>query len=117
MAAATTASATGGSTESPLQPSKPQQQQQQQPQPATLRSPGGGDEGVVTEADLLEYTRSIDKLNSSLNFLQTEMQRLAQQQEVIMQMREQQQHPHWVISHSPQRLARTASTIATRSSG
>ncbi|KAG5276239.1 hypothetical protein AALO_G00129600 [Alosa alosa] len=76
-------------------------------QPA--KSPGG-EEGV-TEADLLEYTRSIEKLNASLNFLQTEMQRLAQQQEVIMQMREQQS---WIISHSPQK-GRTATTA--RSSG
>ncbi|XP_066503739.1 calmodulin-regulated spectrin-associated protein 2a isoform X2 [Hoplias malabaricus] len=53
-----------------------------------------GDEGT-SEADLLEYTRSIEKLNASLSFLQTEMQRLAQQQEVIMQMREQQA---WVVS-------------------
>lgn len=85
--------------------SKPDTAQQQQP----LKSPGG-EEGV-TEADLLEYTRSIDKLNASLNFLQTEMQRLAQQQEVIMQMREQQS---WVIAHSPQK-GRTAT--AARSSG
>ncbi|XP_031431343.1 calmodulin-regulated spectrin-associated protein 2a isoform X3 [Clupea harengus] len=75
-----------------------------------LKSPGG-EEGV-TEADLLEYTHSIDKLNSSLNFLQTEMQRLAQQQEVIMQMREQQS---WVIAHSSQQQGRTSS--AARSSG
>ncbi|KAL2090387.1 hypothetical protein ACEWY4_015075 [Coilia grayii] len=97
--------ATGGSSEASseasLRPNKAQQ---------PLKSPGG-EEGV-TEADLLEYTRSIDKLNSSLNFLQTEMQRLAQQQEVIMQMREQQS---WVISHSPQKQGRPPT--ATRSSG
>ncbi|XP_048845077.1 calmodulin-regulated spectrin-associated protein 2-like isoform X2 [Brienomyrus brachyistius] len=49
------------------------------------------------EVDMAEYTKSIEKLNTSLNFLQGEMQRLAQQQEVIMQMREQQS---WVISPS-----------------
>lgn len=48
------------------------------------------------EADLAAYTRSIETLNTSLGFLQTEMQRLAQQQEKIMAMREQQQQS-WVI--------------------
>uniref|UniRef100_A0A6Q2ZB71 Calmodulin regulated spectrin-associated protein family, member 2a n=1 Tax=Esox lucius TaxID=8010 RepID=A0A6Q2ZB71_ESOLU len=65
------------------------------------KSAGGGEGGQGTargqgpgEVDLAEYTRSIEKLNHSLGFLQTEMQRLAQQQEVIMAMREQQA---WVI--------------------
>uniref|UniRef100_A0A8D0CER8 Calmodulin regulated spectrin associated protein family member 2 n=1 Tax=Salvator merianae TaxID=96440 RepID=A0A8D0CER8_SALMN len=49
----------------------------------------------VNEGDLLEYTKSIEKLNSSLHFLQQEMQRLSLQQEMLMQMREQQA---WVIS-------------------
>lgn len=50
------------------------------------------------EADLAAYTRSIERLNTSLGFLQTEMQRLAQQQEKIMAMREQQhQQQAWVI--------------------
>uniref|UniRef100_A0AAR2M419 Calmodulin regulated spectrin-associated protein family, member 2a n=1 Tax=Pygocentrus nattereri TaxID=42514 RepID=A0AAR2M419_PYGNA len=62
--------------------------------PQPTKSPVKGDEGA-SEADLLEYTRSIEKLNASLSFLQAEMQRLAQQQEVIMQMREQQS---WVVS-------------------
>ncbi|XP_062411442.1 calmodulin-regulated spectrin-associated protein 2a isoform X2 [Sardina pilchardus] len=84
-----------------VRPDKAPQQQ------LPAKSPGG-EEGV-TEADLLEYTRSIDKLNTSLNFLQTEMQRLAQQQEVIMQMREQQS---WVISPQKGRSA-----TAARSSG
>uniref|UniRef100_I3JUZ7 Calmodulin regulated spectrin associated protein family member 2 n=1 Tax=Oreochromis niloticus TaxID=8128 RepID=I3JUZ7_ORENI len=48
------------------------------------------------ETDIAEYTRSIERLNTSLSFLQTEMQRLAQQQEKIMAMREQQQQA-WVI--------------------
>uniref|UniRef100_A0AAQ5Y745 Calmodulin regulated spectrin-associated protein family, member 2a n=1 Tax=Amphiprion ocellaris TaxID=80972 RepID=A0AAQ5Y745_AMPOC len=61
------------------------------------KSPGAGEEGgqshaQLTEVDLTEYTRSIEKLNHSLAFLQTEMQRLAQQQEVIMAMRGQQHH-------------------------
>ncbi|XP_076007477.1 calmodulin-regulated spectrin-associated protein 2a isoform X2 [Genypterus blacodes] len=87
------------------------------------KSPGGGEEGMqtsphLTEVDLAEYTHSIDKLNHSLAFLQTEMQRLAQQQEVIMAMREQQHQQAWVIppSHtnpSPQKYGRAVA----RSSG
>uniref|UniRef100_A0A8B9Z9Z7 Calmodulin regulated spectrin associated protein family member 2 n=1 Tax=Buteo japonicus TaxID=224669 RepID=A0A8B9Z9Z7_9AVES len=42
------------------------------------------------EGDILEYTKSIEKLNSSLHFLQQEMQRLSLQQEMLMQMREHQ---------------------------
>ncbi|XP_030228583.1 calmodulin-regulated spectrin-associated protein 2a [Gadus morhua] len=63
------------------------------------REEGGGPPvaGQPTEVDLTEYTRSIDKLNHSLGFLQTEMQRLAQQQEVIMAMREQKHQQSWLI--------------------
>ncbi|KAG5847411.1 hypothetical protein ANANG_G00125760 [Anguilla anguilla] len=74
------------------------------------RSPG--EEGGGGGADLAEYTRSIERLNTSLSFLQTEMQRLAQQQEVIMQMRE---HQSWAASPpagpapSPQRQRKSAS--------
>ncbi|XP_066480896.1 calmodulin-regulated spectrin-associated protein 2 isoform X1 [Tiliqua scincoides] len=60
----------------------------------------------LNEGDLLEYTKSIEKLNSSLHFLQQEMQRLSLQQEMLMQMREQQA---WVISPpqpSPQKQFR-----------
>ncbi|XP_061489906.1 calmodulin-regulated spectrin-associated protein 2 isoform X2 [Rhineura floridana] len=60
----------------------------------------------LNEGDLLEYTKSIEKLNSSLHFLQQEMQRLSLQQEMLMQMREQQA---WVISPSqpsPQKQSR-----------
>uniref|UniRef100_A0A673YU53 Calmodulin regulated spectrin associated protein family member 2 n=1 Tax=Salmo trutta TaxID=8032 RepID=A0A673YU53_SALTR len=56
---------------------------------------------------LLLYTRSIERLNTSLGSLQTEMQRLAQQQDRIMAMREQQQA--WVIpppAPSPHRQLR-----------
>uniref|UniRef100_A0A673ZKZ0 Calmodulin regulated spectrin-associated protein family, member 2a n=1 Tax=Salmo trutta TaxID=8032 RepID=A0A673ZKZ0_SALTR len=80
----------------------------------TGRSPAGGQ--GPGEVDLAEYTRSIEKLNHSLGFLQTEMQRLAQQQEVIMAMREQKQQQAWVIpppQTSPQKYARAS----TRSSG
>ncbi|XP_072525471.1 calmodulin-regulated spectrin-associated protein 2 isoform X2 [Salminus brasiliensis] len=64
------------------------------PDGAPLRSTP--EEGAAAEvADLSEYTRSIERLNTSLSFLQTEMQRLAQQQERIMRLREQQS---WVIS-------------------
>ncbi|NXN91295.1 CAMP2 protein, partial [Rhinopomastus cyanomelas] len=60
----------------------------------------------LNEGDILEYTKSIEKLNSSLHFLQQEMQRLSLQQEMLMQMREQQA---WVISPpqpSPQKQVR-----------
>ncbi|NXR66435.1 CAMP2 protein, partial [Rhadina sibilatrix] len=60
----------------------------------------------LNDGDLLEYTKSIEKLNSSLHFLQQEMQRLSLQQEMLMQMREQQA---WVISPpqpSPQKQIR-----------
>ncbi|KAL4635060.1 calmodulin-regulated spectrin-associated protein 2 isoform X3 [Arapaima gigas] len=73
-------------------------------------------EESIGEADLFEYTRSIEKLNASLSLLQAEMQRLAQQQEVIMQMREQQS---WVISPpqpSPQKQVLELRNAA-RSSG
>uniref|UniRef100_A0A8C9T3V0 Calmodulin regulated spectrin-associated protein family, member 2a n=1 Tax=Scleropages formosus TaxID=113540 RepID=A0A8C9T3V0_SCLFO len=73
-------------------------------------------EESIGEADLLEYTRSIEKLNASLSLLQAEMQRLAQQQELIMQMREQQS---WVVSPpqpSPQKQVRELRNAA-RSSG
>lgn len=89
------------------------------------KSPGAGEEGgqshaQLTEVDLTEYTRSIEKLNHSLAFLQTEMQRLAQQQEVIMAMREQKQQQAWVIppphtNPSPQKHGRAGAV--TRSSG
>ncbi|PWA28561.1 hypothetical protein CCH79_00013482, partial [Gambusia affinis] len=89
------------------------------------KTPGSGDEGgqshaQITEADLSEYTRSIEKLNHSLAFLQAEMQRLAQQQEVIMAMREQQHQQAWVIppphtNPSPQKHPRSGAV--TRSSG
>lgn len=85
----------------------------EQSQARLLKSPN---EDGFGEADLLEYTKSIEKLNASLNFLQMEMQRLAQQQEVIMQMREQQS---WVISPSqpsPQKQMREF-RHAARSSG
>ncbi|XP_077580623.1 calmodulin-regulated spectrin-associated protein 2 [Stigmatopora nigra] len=68
------------------------------PDGAAPKSPcedGGG--MTPGETDLAEYTRSIERLNTSLGFLQTEMQRLAQQQERIMSMKEEQQKA-WVIS-------------------
>ncbi|XP_018609167.2 calmodulin-regulated spectrin-associated protein 2-like isoform X3 [Scleropages formosus] len=74
-----------------------------QTQNAWVKSPN--DEGSG-EVDLAEYTRSIEKLNTSLSSLQVEMQRLAQQQELIMQMRE---HHSWVVSPpqpSPQKQVR-----------
>ncbi|XP_072560132.1 calmodulin-regulated spectrin-associated protein 2-like isoform X2 [Paramormyrops kingsleyae] len=70
----------------------------------------------ASEVDMAEYTKSIEKLNASLNFLQVEMQRLAQQQEVIMQMRDQQS---WVISPpqpSPQKQVQDL-RHSTRSAG
>ncbi|XP_035384424.1 calmodulin-regulated spectrin-associated protein 2 isoform X2 [Electrophorus electricus] len=79
------------------------------PDGAALKS--GPEEGGASEgADLAEYTRSIERLNASLSFLQTEMQRLAQQQECIMRLREQQSWvispPHVQAQPSPQRLLR-----------
>lgn len=89
------------------------------------KSPRVGEESgqqhaQLTELDLAEYTRSIEKLNHSLAFLQAEMQRLSQQQDVIMAMREQQHQPAWVIpaahaNPSPQRHGRAGAV--TRSSG
>ncbi|KAJ8409479.1 hypothetical protein AAFF_G00228800 [Aldrovandia affinis] len=82
------------------------------------RSPS--EEGGAGEADVADYTRSIERLNTSLGFLQTEMQRLAQQQEVIMQMREQQV---WVVAPpagpapSPQRQVCELRGAAARSTG
>lgn len=64
-------------------------------------------EETLSEVEIGEYTKSIEKLNSSLSLLQQEMQRLALQQDVLMQMREQQQS--WVISPpqpSPQKQIR-----------
>lgn len=86
------------------------------PQPVKSPLKSAGEDGT-SEADLMEYTRSIEKLNASLSFLQTEMQRLAQQQEVIMQMREQQA---WVVSPhqpSPQKQVRELRGSGARSSG
>ncbi|XP_065410400.1 calmodulin-regulated spectrin-associated protein 2 isoform X12 [Chrysemys picta bellii] len=63
-------------------------------------------EETLNEGDILEYTKSIEKLNASLHILQQEMQRLSLQQEMLMQMREQQA---WVISPpqpSPQKQIR-----------
>ncbi|XP_056276934.1 calmodulin-regulated spectrin-associated protein 2 isoform X2 [Pseudoliparis swirei] len=73
------------------------------------------------EVDLTEYTRSIERLNTSLGFLQTEMQRMALQQETIMSMREQQQQA-WVIpppAPSPHRQLRElrSSSVTGRGSG
>ncbi|XP_036841685.1 calmodulin-regulated spectrin-associated protein 2 isoform X2 [Oncorhynchus mykiss] len=82
-----------------------------------LKSPGRstGEEGGQgpSELDLANYTRSMEKLNHSLGFLQMEMQRLAQQQEVIMAMREQRQQQAWIIpppetQPSPQKYARAS---------
>ncbi|KAF7661787.1 hypothetical protein LDENG_00254270 [Lucifuga dentata] len=79
------------------------------PDGAAPKSPCEDGGGVAPgEIDLAEYTRSIERLNTSLGFLQTEMQRLSQQQEKIMAMREQQQQA-WVIpppAPSPHRQIR-----------
>ncbi|XP_029930430.1 calmodulin-regulated spectrin-associated protein 2 isoform X2 [Myripristis murdjan] len=92
------------------------------PDGAAPKSPCEDGGGVAPgEIDLTEYTRSIERLNTSLGFLQTEMQRLAQQQEKIMAMREQQQQA-WVIpapAPSPHRQLRElrSSSVAGRGSG
>ncbi|XP_055966482.1 calmodulin-regulated spectrin-associated protein 2 isoform X1 [Sorex fumeus] len=84
-------------------------------------------EETLNEGEILEYTKSIEKLNSSLHFLQQEMQRLSLQQEMLMQMREREQQS-WVISppqpspqkqsreSKPPRQAGASSTIASFSS-
>ncbi|XP_071392941.1 calmodulin-regulated spectrin-associated protein 2 [Centroberyx affinis] len=92
------------------------------PDGAAPKSPCEDGGGVAPgEIDLGEYTRSIERLNTSLGFLQTEMQRLAQQQEKIMAMRDQQQQA-WVIpppAPSPHRQLRElrSSSVAGRGSG
>nr|XP_020471626.1 calmodulin-regulated spectrin-associated protein 2-like [Monopterus albus] len=92
------------------------------PDGAAPKSPCEDGGGVAPgEIDLAEYTRSIERLNTSLGFLQTEMQRLAQQQEKIMAMREQQQQA-WVIpppAPSPHRQLRElrSSSVTGRGSG
>ncbi|KAM9705993.1 calmodulin-regulated spectrin-associated protein 2 isoform 1-T1 [Dama dama] len=71
-------------------------------------SPAGPAEEPPQDGELLEHTRSIERLNASLHALQREMRRLALQQEALMHMREQQA---WVISPpppSPHRPARDA---------
>ncbi|XP_075038701.1 calmodulin-regulated spectrin-associated protein 2 isoform X2 [Mixophyes fleayi] len=76
----------------------------------------GPSEENMTEVDVGEYTKSIEKLNSSLNFLQQEMQRLALQQDMLMQMREKQA---WVISPpqpSPQKQPQREAKPATKPS-
>ncbi|XP_069013288.1 calmodulin-regulated spectrin-associated protein 2 isoform X1 [Embiotoca jacksoni] len=92
------------------------------PDGAAPKSPCEDGGGVAPgEIDLAEYTRSIERLNTSLGFLQTEMQRLAQQQETIMAMREQHQQA-WVIpppAPSPHRQLRElrSSSVTGRGSG
>ncbi|XP_068604647.1 calmodulin-regulated spectrin-associated protein 2 [Brachionichthys hirsutus] len=83
------------------------------PDGAAPKSPCEDGGGVTPgEVYLADYTRSIERLNTSLGFLQTEMQRLSQQQEKIMAMREeqqQQQQQAWVIpppAPSPHRQLR-----------
>ncbi|KAM3605172.1 uncharacterized protein V6R79_021712 [Siganus canaliculatus] len=95
------------------------------PDGAAPKSPCEDGAGVSPgEVDLADYTRSIERLNTSLGFLQTEMQRLAQQQEKIMAMRDQQQHQQhaWVIpppAPSPHRQLRElrSSSVTGRGSG
>uniref|UniRef100_A0AAR2LL52 CKK domain-containing protein n=1 Tax=Pygocentrus nattereri TaxID=42514 RepID=A0AAR2LL52_PYGNA len=82
------------------------------PDGAPLRStPEEG--GAAEVADLSEYTRSIERLNTSLSFLQTEMQRLAQQQERIMHLREQQRSPR-TTQRSPAPIKRKSASFHAR---
>ncbi|XP_078417823.1 calmodulin-regulated spectrin-associated protein 2a isoform X2 [Cetorhinus maximus] len=74
-------------------------------------------EETLGDVDVIEYNRLIEKMNIALHALQQEMQRLANQQELIMQMREQQQA--WVISppqSSPQKQVRELRS-SSRSTG
>ncbi|XP_051977740.1 calmodulin-regulated spectrin-associated protein 2-like isoform X1 [Xyrauchen texanus] len=109
-----------GAVTSPSQEDTPSLEESKMPAetPQPVKSPlkSLGEDGT-SEADLMEYTRSIEKLNASLSFLQAEMQRLAQQQELIMQMREQQA---WIVSPSqpsPQKLVRELRGSGAHSSG
>ncbi|KAK5613889.1 hypothetical protein CRENBAI_014654 [Crenichthys baileyi] len=106
----------------PVSSSKEERVERCKPDGAAPKSPcedGGG--MTPGEVDLAEYTRSIERLNTSLGFLQTEMQRLGQQQEKIMAMRDQQQQA-WVIpppAPSPHRQLRElrSSSVTGRGSG
>uniref|UniRef100_H3C0Y9 Calmodulin regulated spectrin associated protein family member 2 n=1 Tax=Tetraodon nigroviridis TaxID=99883 RepID=H3C0Y9_TETNG len=65
-----------------------------------------------------DYTRSIERLNTSLGFLQTEMQRLAQQQEKIMAMRvipAPAPSPHRYVTCLPQAAPRGSPHAPNRS--
>ncbi|XP_037538210.1 calmodulin-regulated spectrin-associated protein 2 [Nematolebias whitei] len=117
----------GAETPSPEPPSSSKENSQRsmercKPDGAAPKSScedGGG--AAPAEIDLAEYTRSIERMNTSLSFLQTEMQRLAQQQEKIMTMREQHQQA-WVIpppAPSPHRQLRElrSSSVTGRGSG
>ncbi|XP_036926371.1 calmodulin-regulated spectrin-associated protein 2 isoform X2 [Sturnira hondurensis] len=55
-------------------------------------------EAAAGEGEVLECTRSIEKLNASLHLLQREMQRLSLQQEALMQVRGRQS---WVATPPP----------------
>nr|XP_046264746.1 calmodulin-regulated spectrin-associated protein 2 isoform X2 [Scatophagus argus] len=114
----------------PLTPSKETSQgsmeraERCKPDGAAPKSPcEDGGSVAPGEIDLADYTRSIERLNTSLGFLQTEMQRLSQQQEKIMAMREhQQQQQAWVIpppAPSPHRQLRElrSSSVTGRGSG
>lgn len=115
-----------GETETPSpkepNPSCMERTERCKPDGAAPKSPCEDGGGVAPgEVDLAEYTRSIERLNTSLGFLQTEMQRLAQQQEKIMAMREQHQQA-WVIpppAPSPHRQLRElrSSSVTGRGSG
>lgn len=106
-----------GDGTSPSQEDTPSSESKMQAEtPQLVKSPqkSPGEDGT-SETDLMEYTRSIEKLNASLSFLQVEMQRLAQQQEVIMQMREQQA---WVVPQpSSQKQVQEVRGSGARSSG
>ncbi|KAL1765127.1 calmodulin-regulated spectrin-associated protein 2 isoform X2 [Sigmodon hispidus] len=58
--------------------------------PEKQRNLASHPEETLNEKEILEYTESIEKLNSSLHVLQKELQRLFLQQEMLMQMREKQ---------------------------
>ncbi|XP_078282411.1 calmodulin-regulated spectrin-associated protein 1-B isoform X3 [Rhinoraja longicauda] len=53
-----------------------------------VNSNGGFDDGM-SDVDVNEYNRSIEKLNETLNNLQFEMHKLSQQQELLMKLKDQ----------------------------
>ncbi|XP_062388844.1 calmodulin-regulated spectrin-associated protein 3-like [Sardina pilchardus] len=77
-------------------------------QDGNAKAPPGAKEGEKGTAPLGDYNNAVTKLNAALTSLQSDMQRLAQQQSQLMHKKQQQQAPPggggsqaWVIPPSP----------------